>query len=123
MKFKLDENFGRRTTSLFVENGHDVHTVCDENLSGSDDQTIFDLCREENRCLVTLDLDFSDVIRFPPTGTDGIMVIRLPKKPSLSSMHALIQHALDYLKNNPIENKLWIIEVGRIRIYHSSDDF
>ena len=34
MKFKLDENFGKRTQQLFQIAGHDVQTTLDENIQG-----------------------------------------------------------------------------------------
>lgn len=34
--------------------------------------------------MVTLDLDFSDVTRFPPAQANGIVVIRVPRNPSLT---------------------------------------
>lgn len=83
MKFKLDENFGTRTQRIFRAAGHDVQTVRDEGLQGSSDQHLYDVCRFEQRCLVTLDLDFADTIRFQPVQGAGIAVIRLPRNPSL----------------------------------------
>ena len=76
MKFKLDENFGARTRSVFEQSGHDVQTVRQETLSGTDDQNLYAVCCAEGRCLVTLDLDFADVTRFPPHEASGIVVIR-----------------------------------------------
>ena len=84
MNFKLDENFGTRTQDIFRDAGHDVATVWEEELQGSADPQIYEVCRAENRCLVTLDLDFADVVRFPPEQTEGIAVIRVPQNPSLS---------------------------------------
>jgi predicted nuclease of predicted toxin-antitoxin system len=121
MKFKLDENFGRRTISLFKQSGHDVHTVYDENQSGSDDLAIFERCVAENRCRVTLDLDFADILQFPPSQSCGIIVVRLPRNPSLTVLESLIQRALDYLEKNPIEKNLWIVEPGCIRIHQKPD--
>ena len=69
MRFKLDENFGSRSARLFPEAGHDVETVAGEGLSGATDELIFETCIRENRCLLSLDLDFADVIRFPPHKT------------------------------------------------------
>lgn len=63
MRFKLDENLGRRVQQLFREADHDAETVPDEQLRGCSDQTLYEICRVENRCLVTLDLDFSNVLR------------------------------------------------------------
>lgn len=117
MKFKLDENFGIRTQGLFHEAGHDVHTVQQELLSGASDQDLFHVCQQESRCLVTLDLDFANVIRFPPAGTDGIVVIRIPKNPSLLVLEQLIRQFLTALETIPIVGHLWIVEVGRIRIH------
>jgi predicted nuclease of predicted toxin-antitoxin system len=122
MKFKLDENFGRRTQQLFRTVGHDVQTVRDEGLNGSPDQSIYDHCCREQRCLVTLDLDFADVTRFPPKQASGIAVIRVPKNPSLPLLESLIRHFLQMLQTTSLHQQLWIIEVGRIRVHQSDVD-
>lgn len=117
MKFKLDENFGTRTQQLFRAAGHDVQTVRDEGLQGSSDQYLYEVCCTEHRCLVTLDLDFTDIIRFPPNQTDGLVVIRVPINPSLSLLERLIRHFLQMLTQMPVKKLLWIVEVGRIRVH------
>jgi predicted nuclease of predicted toxin-antitoxin system len=122
MKFKLDENFGKRTQQLFQMAGHDVQTVRDERLQGSPDQSIFDHCCHEQRCLVTLDLDFADVTRFPPTQTAGIAVLRVPRNPTLPLLESLIRQFLYALNTTSIHKQLWIIEIGRIRVHQSEAD-
>lgn len=117
MKFKLDENFGTRTQNLFRQAGYDVHSVWEEGLSGASDQTLYEVCLTEQRCMVTFDLDFSDVIRFPPEKTQGIAVVRLSHNPSLALLEQLISQFLEVLKTQSITGQLWIIEVGRIRIH------
>jgi predicted nuclease of predicted toxin-antitoxin system len=79
MRFKLDENFDVRLVPLLAQGGHDVDTVRDEHLSGSPDETIYETCRRTARTLITLDLDFASPFRFPPEGTEGIVVIRPPR--------------------------------------------
>jgi predicted nuclease of predicted toxin-antitoxin system len=66
MKFKLDENFGTRTQQLFRSAGHDIQTIRDQGMQECSDNYLYEVCCAEKRCLVTLDLDFSDVTRFPP---------------------------------------------------------
>jgi predicted nuclease of predicted toxin-antitoxin system len=122
MKFKLDENFGTRTQQLFREAGHEVQTVRDEKLEGSSDQHLYDVCCAEQLCLVTLDLDFADVIRFPPSLTGGTVVIRIPKNPSLSLLEHSIRQFLQMLTQASIERQFWVIEVGRIRVHQSEED-
>lgn len=119
MKFKLDENFGSRTYQLFVQAGHDIETVHQEALSGTTDEYLFHICHQEQRCLVTLDLDFADVIRFPPQQSNGIVVIRVPRNPSLALLERMIRQLLQLIEANPIANQLWIVEAGRIRIHQS----
>ncbi|MFZ3091454.1 MAG: DUF5615 family PIN-like protein [Nitrospirota bacterium] len=122
MKFKLDENFGRRTQHIFRADGHDVQTVREEKLQGTSDHHLYEVCCAEQRCLVTLDMDFADIIRFPPAKAGGIVVIRVPKNPSLLLLEQLIHQFLQALTQMSVKNKLWIVEVGRIRIHQSETE-
>ena len=116
MRFKLDENFDIRLVRLFLEAGHKADTVLDERLSGSSDEVIYQVCRDTRRVLVTLDLDFSNPLRFPPDITEGLIVIRPPR-----AVFELIKQTLATLflalKSKPLKGRLWIVEPGRIRLY------
>ena len=122
MKFKLDKNFGTRTQHIFRAKGYDVKTVWEEELQGCSDQKIYEICCVESRCLVTLDLDFADTVRFQPEKAAGIAVIRVPKNPSLSLLEKLVGQLIKELERTPIDKKLWIVEIGRIRIHQSNID-
>ena len=122
MKFKLDENFGRRTQQIFTDAGHDAQTVFQESLSGASDEEIYHVCLMEERCLVTLDLDFSDVTRFPPEPVGGIVVIRTPHNSNLGQLEGLIRQFLGALDHMPAQHTLWIVEFGRIRVHQRSVD-
>lgn len=121
MKFKLDENFGTRTQQIFRQAGHDVMTVRDQQLRGCSDQRLYEICSAEHRCLVTLDLDFSNVLRFSPDQSHGIVVIRVPHNPTLPLLELLIRQFLGAIKTMPLEKKLWIVESGRIRIHQTEE--
>ena len=108
MRFKLDENLGTRTASLIQAQGHDVDTVRQEGLAGESDQRLFEVFCGEKRCLVTLDLDFADVTRFPPSRSNGIVAIRVPRNPSLDPLR--------------LGGHLWIVEVNRIRVHDVETD-
>jgi len=122
MKFKLDENFGFRTQELFRSEGHDARSVFDEKIQGCSDQKLYKICCKEKRCLVTLDLDFADITRFSPSSGNGIVVIRLPINPSIVLLRQLIRQFLKALEKTPIEKRLWIVEMERIRIHESDLD-
>lgn len=120
MKFKLDENIGSRSARLFPEAGHDVETISQEGLSGARDEIVFATCIREQRGLLTLDLDFADVVRFPPHQTAGIAVLRLPAHASLSLLERSVGNLLSMLDVEPITGRLWIVEPGRIRVHEDT---
>lgn len=121
MRFKLDENLGGRTISLFVAGNHDVETVRSENIAGCSDQDLYQRCIEERRCLITLDLDFCDVVRFPPGVASGIAIVRVPHNPTLPVLERLVASLLSAIQNQPIEHRLWIVEPGRILVHEPED--
>ena len=77
MKIKLDENLGEAGASFLKAAGCDVATVAEQRLLSAPDADIVRACTAEQRCLVTLDKDFSDPVRYPPRESAGIIVVRL----------------------------------------------
>jgi hypothetical protein len=47
MKFKLDDNFGKRTREIFLEYNCDVEIVSQQNIQGTSDHNLFKICCEE----------------------------------------------------------------------------
>lgn len=120
MRFKLDENLDRRLAYLFAAVGHDVETVSGEGLSGRPDQEVFEVAVAEHRILVTLDLDFASPLRFPTSGTMGVVVIRV-RRPTLSALEQVIRESMPRFSESALENRLWILEPGRIREYNPEE--
>ena len=79
-EIKLDENLSRRAADLIRAAGHDAVTVSDQVLSGAADETLFQVCRCEGRALITLDRDFGQVLRYPPAGSAGIVVLEVGRR-------------------------------------------
>jgi predicted nuclease of predicted toxin-antitoxin system len=77
VKIKLDEMLPEALVELLSELGHDVESVTSEGLSGESDSTIRKVAGEENRFLISQDLDFSDIRRFAPGTHPGVMIVRL----------------------------------------------
>ena len=75
MKFKLDENLGRRGREILGTAGHDVSTVADQRIETIADSELIERCQAEKRCLITLDLGFANPLTFLPSRYAGIAVL------------------------------------------------
>jgi hypothetical protein len=68
-----------------------------------------------------LDLDFTNPLRFPPAGTEGIVVVRT-SRPLLRLIEDAIRAAMPRLRGGSVRGRLWIVEQGRIREYAPGED-
>jgi predicted nuclease of predicted toxin-antitoxin system len=93
MKLKLDENLGLLGKSLLEGEGHDGLTIADQQMTGAQDERLYEVCRHEGRVLVTLDHDFGQTLRFPPETTAGIVVIECRGRLSPTMIVARMRHA------------------------------
>lgn len=69
MRIKLDENLPASVASALTALAHELHTVAEENLSGSKDHELWEAAQQEPLFLITQDLDFSDTRKFAPEHT------------------------------------------------------
>jgi len=122
MRLKLDENLGRAAVTLFEQAGLEVATVHGEGMTSANDKDLVAKAALEQRCLVTLDLDFANVLLFPPRDYCGIAVLRLPSKLRSSDLLTACSTLITGLCRAEISGRLWIVEPGRIR-EHQPDDF
>ncbi|MFN0034389.1 MAG: DUF5615 family PIN-like protein [Saprospiraceae bacterium] len=116
IRLKLDENFSPSLTELFHAAGLDAHSVLGESLSGASDDTIYEACIRENRCLITFDTDFCNILNYPADGTQGIIVVRPNRPITLASMRVISEQIIQLLQERSPESCLWVLEPDRLRI-------
>ena len=121
MRLKLDENLGKRAADVLGAHGHDVQTVLEQGMSRAPDEQVIRACQSEQRCLVTLDLDFGNPLVFDPPAYSGIAVLRLPGRPSHQNIVDACHSLAAGLQDADITGKLWIVQRGRIREYQDKD--
>ena len=85
------------------------------------DDRVIQVARQEQRCLVTLDLEFGNPLRYRAADYAGIAILRLPDKPSPVHLQNALRTLLTGLEPK-IARHLWTIEAGRIRIYQDPDE-
>ena len=75
--------------------GWDVFSVMDhDELRRAPDADHFRLARDMRRTLVSLDHDYLDDSRFPPSGTAGVLVLNAPDEPLLARLLARLDRRL-----------------------------
>jgi predicted nuclease of predicted toxin-antitoxin system len=115
MQFKLDENLSPSAAELLRGLGHNVMTVYDQGLQSCTDPEVLAACQGEGRILLSLDLDFSNILVFPPERYAGLIVLRL-HKPGPKAVLSLLGRVLPHLETVPVAGRLWIADEHRIRV-------
>lgn len=115
MRLLLDENLSPLHASTLRDLGHDAVSVPECGLSGTDDSAVRDFAIEGGRILLTLDADFANVLRYPPSNTPG--VIRLKVHPATEgAIDTLLRSTIIRLAEVNLEGKLVVADAKRIRI-------
>ncbi|MFL6601585.1 MAG: DUF5615 family PIN-like protein [Steroidobacteraceae bacterium] len=78
MRFLIDANLPRSAIGTLVARGHHVEFARDIGLAAAPDAQIAERARQTGAALLTRDLEFSDVRRYPPEQYGGIVVLRVP---------------------------------------------
>lgn len=117
MRLKLDENLDGRGRELLEAARHDTATVEQEGLCSSEDRRVYEACQVEQRGLVTLDLDFANPFIYPPEPLSGIMVLRLPDKPSHADLLAALRVLIAALAEDNPRGRLWVVDFRQVRVY------
>ena len=109
MKFLADECVYLVTVRLLRGLGHSVLTVHEAGLDGQPDEQILEFAQNENRILLTADLDFSNIRRYPPKSYCGIIVLKI-RPYNANEVHATLQHFLAATNEASIRETLVIVD-------------
>ncbi|GMV72881.1 MAG: hypothetical protein DYG93_13400 [Leptolyngbya sp. PLA2] len=114
-RFKTDENLSDEVAARLRAHGFDAVTAREQGLGGSDDRSLLGVCSREGRAVLTLDLDFADIRRYPPEGAHGIVVFRLARQDT-RSVERRLDRVIELLRTEPLAGRLWIVDEASIRV-------
>lgn len=116
MLFKIDENLPVEIADMLVESGHDAKTVNEQRMQGAKDPALSEVCKKEQRALITLDMDFADIKAYPPDESFGIIVLRV-RSHSKKHVMEVFSGVIAFMQGEPVNRRLWVVEESRIRIH------
>jgi len=117
MRFLIDAALPRSVADVLAEGGYESVHVETIGISHATDSAIAAYAREHRYAIITADFDFADVRVFVPGAHNGIVVLTLPKRRDLLLILLLVRELVARLPAMlPIDGKLLIVELGRIRV-------
>jgi len=114
-RVKVDENLPREAVDLLRASGFDAVHVLDQSMGGVDDDALATACAHEQRAIVSLDLDFADIRRYPPADHPGIVVLRLAHQ-DLQHVLEVLRHVAALLAERSPVGQLWVVDEHPVRV-------
>jgi predicted nuclease of predicted toxin-antitoxin system len=106
---------GRLSTCL-LPFGHEAQFARDVGLADAPDAVIAARAQASAAAIVTRDLDFGDIRRYPPADYAGIVVLRLPDDSIASEIVDVLRGFLaESALLAALAGRLAIVESGRVR--------
>jgi predicted nuclease of predicted toxin-antitoxin system len=115
MNIVLDENVSLGLAEKLRSCGHNVISIAEDTNRGFADDEIFVLCKKTKSTLITRDYHFTNPIRFPTEGTEGIIYIRHGNLSSKEEIKLVEQFLTEYQIEN-ITGKLVLLAKENIKL-------
>ena len=112
-KFLLDADMPRSSAEAIRSLGFDVQDVRDIGMRYAKDQEIIDFALETGRVVITRDLDYGEILRYPRH--PGAIILRLPTGFIAKEVNETLMDFLNSAKNDIFQNAIIIVELSRYR--------
>jgi predicted nuclease of predicted toxin-antitoxin system len=114
--FLIDEDIPRSTVKLLNGKGYEALGVRDCGLRGKSDEEIFKFAQQAGAVILTGDMGFGNLFRFPIGKHYGIFIVHFPNEVSTSELNQQIMKGLEALNETDFIGNLIILEPGKIRV-------
>ncbi len=111
----LDHCVPRRYLGLLQAWGYDANAMTDHIPADAPDSDVIALAAELDAVLLTVDLDFANILDYPPADYGGIVVMRYDAADE-AAVDATLQTALADLYRDDLKGVLVIVSPTRYRV-------
>jgi predicted nuclease of predicted toxin-antitoxin system len=113
LQLLADECVYNATTDFLLNLGYDVVTAHGLGLSGADDDVIIDKAVALGRVLLTRDMDFSNILLYPPARYLGIVVLKM-NPATMHAVHQVLKQAL--ARTRDLAGALLVVDRNKFRL-------
>jgi len=118
LRILADECVWQGTIDFLRLNGHDVMAADEIGLNDTEDELILDYAILNNYVLITRDMDFSNILLYPPSKHRGLIVLKITPQKS-EAVHEVLRVALLQFTPESIQRTLIIVDHNKFRIRRS----
>lgn len=115
MKLKLDENLSRHLKHALAALHHDVLTVADQGLLSKSDIVVAETAGNEGMMLLTLDLEFGDLRKYPPGHHPGIILFR-PRSFGPLAVNRFVEEFVRDTDLELLDRCVVVVDPSRVRV-------
>lgn len=115
MRFLADMGVSMTTVQALRGQGHETIHLREEKLSRLSDADILEKARQENRIIITFDLDFGDLLAAGGHSLPSVIIFRLHNQAPFSVTPKLVEVVSDR-KEDLLSGALIIVEDTRYRM-------
>ncbi len=115
-RFVIDEDMPRSTARNLRCLGYEVKDIRDYGLRGADDEEIYQFAQSDQAVLITADMDFGNILRFPIGSHFGIVIAHFPNEMTTNEVDCqLVERIRDFAEDD-FKGNLVIVEPGKVRV-------
>ncbi|MCC6261294.1 MAG: DUF5615 family PIN-like protein [Anaerolineales bacterium] len=114
MKFLLDQDVYALTEQFLREQGYDVVTASELNLSRAEDTELLKVAHSQKRIFVTRDRDYGNLVFIVGMGSGVIYLRILPS--TMNEIHAELKKVIETYSEEELAKSFIVVEKGRHRI-------
>lgn len=119
-RFLVDEDLPRSLVPHLAAAGFAAEDVRNVGLRGKPDAAILEYAVARALVLLSGDMGFGNLLRFPLGSHAGIVITRFPNEMPTVALNEAILHALRALSDDDLAGNLIVIEPSRIRLRRKS---
>ena len=113
LQFLADECVYKATTDFLLGLGYSVVTAQELGLSGADDDAVIDKAVALGCTLLTRDMDFGNILIYPPARYLGIVVLKMSPA-TMHAVHKVLEQAL--AQTHDLTGALLVVDRNKFRI-------